>query len=282
MLALDDRRTLGCSRRADGAAESVVSSSLASVPNHDGRMTKCAGPDGKWNCHAQAGGPRMADHARASAQNSATESVSALASGDMPARASRACGSGVRPRRARRSIFLRWPNAARVTASRAAGSAGASGAARGTRRTTDETTAGGHEGAGAHVEEPLAGAEPLCAHREAAVVAPRARGDSRRNLLLEHEGHALDPLDPLQPAQQEPRADVVGEVRHDPDPAGPRRAMSKASASPSMTSRRPGKRAASSPSAATQRRSFSTATTRAAPAASSARVNPPVRAPPPG
>ena len=39
-----------------------------------------------------------------------------------------------------------------------------------------------------------------------------------RDLLLEHEGHAIETLDLFQPAQQEPRTDVIGKVRHDPDP----------------------------------------------------------------
>ena len=52
-------------------------------------------------------------------------------------------------------------------------------------------------------------------------------------------------------------------------------AGSSSSASPAITSRRPGQAAASSPSAARQRRSRSIATTRRAPDASNARVKPP-------
>ena len=39
-----------------------------------------------------------------------------------------------------------------------------------------------------------------------------------RDLLLEHEGHAVETLNLFKPAQQKPRTDVIGKVRHDPDP----------------------------------------------------------------
>ena len=67
---------------------------------------------------------------------------------------------------------------------------------------------------------------PLRQHREAPVVLPtRRRDDALGDLALEHQRQALPPGRPGldgQPARQERRADVVGEIGDDPDrlPAG--------------------------------------------------------------
>ena len=81
---------------------------------------------------------------RASASNSAIDSVSARRVGRMPACSSKA--SPPRSRRLLRSILRRWPNAAAVTRSNAGQGAG-SGDRRGVSRTTAESTLGGGQNA---------------------------------------------------------------------------------------------------------------------------------------
>jgi hypothetical protein len=67
---------------------------------------------------------------------------SARAVSTMPTASSTGDGSGMSALRLWRSIFRRWPNAARVTASSAPARQGR-GAARGTSRTTLDVTLGG-------------------------------------------------------------------------------------------------------------------------------------------
>ena len=78
---------------------------------------------------------------RISLSNSATDNVSALRSGAMPARASKA--SPPRPRRAPRSIFRRCPKAAAVSASICPNNAGSGCTGCGVRLTTADHTFGG-------------------------------------------------------------------------------------------------------------------------------------------
>ncbi len=101
-----------------------------------------AGPGGIWLPFQSA--PRTGwSTARASAQNSTTDSSSARAVGAMAAWASRDSTGTPRVLRLERSILRRWPNAAAVTRSRTGLEAAAKGLARGARRTTLEVTLGG-------------------------------------------------------------------------------------------------------------------------------------------
>ena len=119
--------------------------------------------------------------------------------------------------RLERSILRRWPKAAAVTRSSVAFDAGRE--RRGAR--TDRDDARGdlgrrHEGARRHVEQDARLGQPLHQHRKPAIgFAARRRGEAQRDLALEHQGQAFVFADPVEPAEQQRRGDVVGQVGDD-------------------------------------------------------------------
>ena len=117
-----------------------------------------------------------------------------------------------------RNILRRWPNAAAVTRSRHALSAGASGAARGRSETTAEATFGG--GVKAAAGRPNNG---TASHNHWVRTGKPAIGFRRRpggqpvgDFALEHQDHAFHVRQIVQPADQQGRADIVGQVADDP------------------------------------------------------------------
>ena len=73
-----------------------------------------------------------------------------------------------------------------------------------------------HEGGGRDVEQPPHLADMLGQHRQAAIVLGARHGDETvDDLLLEHQHHVGERIGRLQPAHQQGRGDVVGQVGDD-------------------------------------------------------------------
>ena len=138
----------------------------------------------------------------------------------MPAAAHSASGSARSALRLWRSILRRWPNAAAVTVPSVFTEHSGDGRSMGSNSTTAEATLGaGVNAAGLTREcQPRARA-PLGDDGEPAIgLAAGRRDDALGHLLLEHEDHAVPPGRPglgLEPADQQQRGDVVGQVGRD-------------------------------------------------------------------
>ena len=171
---------------------------------------------------------------------SATASSSARAVGGMPRRSRTSTGLAKALLKALRSILRRWPKAAAVTRSSGRKSARRpSGRPQLHHRGHD--LGGRNEGGGRHVEQALHRADMLGQDGQASVrLGARLGRQAVDDLLLEHQDHVGDLVGLVQPADQQRRRDVVGEVGDDP-PGRRGRAMSDRSsrASASTRSRRP-------------------------------------------
>ena len=207
--------------------------------------------------------------------------VSARRVGSTCAAAASRAGSMASDLRLCRSIFRRWPKAAAATCSSARRSHG-SGFARGTRRTTEEVTLGcGTNAAGEISNRILVSARQFGEHGEPAIgLVVLMRDDAFGDLALEHQHHHVVPGRPGldgEPVDQERGRDIVGQVGDDlgalaAEQFGGDRTSARRR---TRSRRRPGYRCAIVSSGASARSSRSTAITRLAPSASSARVSPP-------
>ena len=144
----------------------------------------------------------------------------------------------------------RCPERGGSRAAAVAGPAQSSGIGRGISCTTEDVTfGGGVKARGAHRR----GSAPARASRASTAEPPvvlafaRRRDDALGDLALEHQGQPVEPRRPVrrQPADQQRRGDVVGQVGADPRRRAGRRvatsaARSTVSASPAMISSRPG------------------------------------------
>ena len=191
--------------------------------------------------------PGARERVRASATKPSTGISSARAVGAMPAAASSASGSTPSDFRLWRSILRRWPKAASVTRCSARRSQG-SGVARGARaRTSDEVTLGGGTKAEAAMSNRMrASRAPAGEHREPAVgLGAGRRGDALGDLALEHQHQPVVPGRPWldgEPAVPAARSRYCRAGWRRCAPARRRATArgSNASASPAITSRRPG------------------------------------------
>ena len=153
---------------------------------------------------------------------------------------------------------------------------------RGTSRTTDEVTLGcGTNAAGEMSNRILVSARQFASTAEPSIgLVILVRDDAFGHLALEHQHHHVVPGRPgldREPVDQERGGDIVGQVGDDFGAARRRATAADRTlcASAQTISSRPGYRLAISSSGASARSSRSTAMTRLAPSASSARVSPP-------
>ncbi len=148
---------------------------------------------------------------------SETGMVSARRAESIPNWASPSSAPGM-PFKLWRSILRRCPKAAAVSRSRIEGSM-PSGSAAGRRWTIAEATlGGGGKGAAVNRERDAGLGAPLRRDRQAAVmVAVGARHDPLGDFALEHQGQRAPPRRPRtgQPAQQQGRPDIVGQIGDD-------------------------------------------------------------------
>ena len=157
---------------------------------------------------------------RRAGRSRATLSASPRSVGAMPAAASRGSGSAAASFRLWRSILRRWPKAAAVTAPSVLTEQAGDGCSIGANSTTAEATVGGGvKASGFTVNSRRGPRAPLGDHRQPPVGLDAGRGDDALgHLLLEHQHHAPVPGRPglaLEPADEQQRGDVVGQVGDD-------------------------------------------------------------------